>query len=213
MSAASIRMKPPRCSLVSANGPSLVDIRLLRTLTVTALVDRLQGVGREVVPAAAQLVVIVQRVAVERPLLLGRHALEDDRLEIDQAKILHVSPPHDRHWTPGSRSRRRQFDIAPAFFCNPRNLRIACRNPALPSDCLSKMASSLDGRFRHRRAANGAPASRDAATMHVMEVALFANFVNQRRQSDEPLPEQWPRPRRSRVARAALAGAWRSGSP
>ena len=53
--------------------------------------------------------------------------------------------------------------------------------------------------------------------MHVMEVALFANFVNQRRQSDhrrqsdEPLPEQWPRPRRSRAARAALAGAWAVG--
>ena len=47
--------------------------------------------------------------------------------------------------------------------------------------------------------------------MHVMEVALFANFVNQRRQSDEPLPERWPHPRRSRVARAALAGAWAVG--
>ena len=47
--------------------------------------------------------------------------------------------------------------------------------------------------------------------MHVMEIALFANFVNQRRQSDEPLPEQWPRPRRGRVARAALAGAWAVG--
>lgn len=41
--------------------------------------------------------------------------------------------------------------------------------------------------------------------MHIMEVALFANFVNNRRQSDEPMPEQWPRPRRSRTAIAARA--------
>jgi hypothetical protein len=41
--------------------------------------------------------------------------------------------------------------------------------------------------------------------MHIMEVALFASFVNHRRQSDEPMPEQWPRPRRSRAANIALA--------
>ena len=44
--------------------------------------------------------------------------------------------------------------------------------------------------------------------MHIMEVALFANFVNQRRQSDEPMPEQWPRPRRSRAMKAALTASW-----
>lgn len=43
--------------------------------------------------------------------------------------------------------------------------------------------------------------------MHIMEVALFANFVNQRRQSDEPMPRQWPRPRRSRAASIALVAS------
>jgi hypothetical protein len=44
-----------------------------------------------------------------------------------------------------------------------------------------------------------------------MEVALFANLVGYpheqvgcRREQDEPMPERWPRPRRSRAATAAL---------
>ena len=44
--------------------------------------------------------------------------------------------------------------------------------------------------------------------MHVMEIALFAQFdmfERQRCQPGEPAPEQWPRPRRSRTATAALA--------
>ena len=44
--------------------------------------------------------------------------------------------------------------------------------------------------------------------MHLLEVALFAQFDafdHKRREPDEPMPEQWPRPRRSRIAIAARA--------
>ena len=47
--------------------------------------------------------------------------------------------------------------------------------------------------------------------MHILEVALFGQFDafdRKRREPDEPMPDQWPRPRRSRAGiavRAALA--------
>jgi hypothetical protein len=41
--------------------------------------------------------------------------------------------------------------------------------------------------------------------MHVMEVALFSNLMKQQREHHEPMPDQWPRPRRSRAATAARA--------
>jgi hypothetical protein len=44
-----------------------------------------------------------------------------------------------------------------------------------------------------------------------MEVAHFANLVNHRREPDEPMPEQWPRPRRSRASNIALAAICAAG--
>jgi len=44
--------------------------------------------------------------------------------------------------------------------------------------------------------------------MHLLEVALFAQFDafdHKRREPDEPMPEQWPRPRLSRTAIAVRA--------
>ena len=44
--------------------------------------------------------------------------------------------------------------------------------------------------------------------MHMLEVALLAQFAAFQRQQlapDEPAPQQWPRPRRRRAATAALA--------
>ena len=40
--------------------------------------------------------------------------------------------------------------------------------------------------------------------MHVMEVALFTSLMRQQREHHEPMPDQWPRPRRSRAATVAL---------
>jgi hypothetical protein len=37
-----------------------------------------------------------------------------------------------------------------------------------------------------------------------MEVALFTNLMRRQREHHEPMPDQWPRPRRSHAATAAL---------
>jgi hypothetical protein len=95
-SRASIRMKPPSCSFVSAKGPSVVDRR--------GRLDRLEGLGDDEVTAPPEGLIVGEALlgaGVGLPLGQGVHILLH---KIDQADVLH-SPLLEMGWlrTPDGR--------------------------------------------------------------------------------------------------------------
>ena len=177
MSRASISTKPARCSLVSANGPCGGRHPVVAHAQGDRTLDRLQRPGARCSGRCRAIAWSCARFSRSNARLLRlRHTVDDVGLVIHQAQKLHgVASSRVECISPGSRAQRRQFDIAAKKFAPAEKSAAACRNPVSPIDCMSSKAVIPGGRSAIGRGEQRARI-KGATTMHVLEVALFAQF-------------------------------------